>query len=211
MLKRNILQILISSMFSLFCYPTAHASKVSKEYIEDAIQYASQKADVPAELLRAICKIESNLNPHAFAFEDGGADNHSFGMCQVSRINAEKFLGKDANCEKDFRNLPRSYAACKYFGPKLNALAAAKYLRMQLDRYDGHAFKAAAAFNSGSLRVCSAKGWVTDKRGKRIQKCKPGDLLNRYYVQRVKKAITPAEDSQIRLADADFKVSSDRS
>jgi len=185
------------------------ALKASKAYIQEAITEAAQKAGIPEDFLRAICTTESDLRADAFVYNDGGNDNHAFGMCQVLRKTAEKYVGKDPKCNQDFRNLERSAKTCKLFGPKLNALVAARYLREQIDRYDGHLFKAAAAFNSGSLRVCSAKGWVTNVKGERLRRCKPGDLLNRYYVNKVKLLLSEASP-EIRdiLHLADFTINS---
>lgn len=185
--------------------------KVSKAYIEEAIVQAAQKAGVPVDLLRGICTIESNLIVDSFAHDDGGSGIHSYGICQISSLTAAKYLGKDKNCQQDFRGLEKSYKTCKYFGPKLNALAAARYLKTQLDRYDGHPFKAAAAYNSGSLRKCSSKGWVTNKKGERLQRCKPGDLLNRYYITRLTSVLSKTNlESSIELADANFKLTADK-
>lgn len=183
--------------------------KVSQTYIEEAIVQAAEQAGVPADLLRGICTIESNLTVDAFVHSDGGDDeNHAFGMCQVLYKTAVKYVGKDKNCQRDFRDLEKNYSTCKLFGPKVNALAAARYLKSQLDRYDGHHFKAAAAYNSGSIRHCSESGWLTNAKGERVVQCKPGDLLNRYYVTRLKSVLskTLADDSVIQLADADFKM-----
>jgi hypothetical protein len=184
--------------FSVFFYVSApvmaqkvgdiRSNVVPQEYIEMAITEAAQKATVPQELLRAICMTESNLQVQAFVFNDGGDQNHAYGMCQVLRKTSEKYVGKDKGCLRDFRDgsLVRNSRSCKLFGPKLNALSAAMYLKEQVVRYNGHFFKAAAAFNSGSLRRCSDKGWVSNARGERIYRCKPGDLLNRRYVERIK-------------------------
>ncbi len=203
---KNILKILTSLILATVFHPQAHA-KVSKEYIENAILQAAKKADVPVELLRAICSIESNFQVDAFVYGDGGDNNHAYGICQVLRKTAEKYVGKDKKCESDFRGQTKNFAACKLFGPKVNALAAAYYLKEQLNRYNGHMFKAAAAYNSGSLRKCSKTGWVINKKGEQVQKCKPGDLLNRYYVKRVQKVL--AKNSTVthkELAEADFKL-----
>lgn len=206
-------------MLTLSVMPSAYAKsaknakskKVSKAYIEEAIVHASQKTGVPADLLRAICTIESNLTVDAFVHDDGGNGNHAYGMCQVLRETAEKYVGKDKNCEQDFRNMERSYATCKLFGPKVNALAAAHYLKDQLKRYQGNLIKATAAFNSGSVKQCSKKGWVTNKQGKQIQKCKPGGLLNSYYVKRIEVVLTKAEsDMKHEFADVDLVFSANK-
>ncbi len=187
-------------------------NQVSKAYIESAIADAAKHAGIPEDLLRAICITESNLRADAFVYNDGGDDNHAFGICQVLRETAEKFVGKDAKCNRDFREIERTAKNCKLFGPRLNARAAALYLRGQIDRYNGHLFKATAAFNSGSLKVCSQKGWVSNVKGERLRRCIPGDLLNRYYVNKVKTLLSDAgPEIQKQLKDADFKVTANRS
>lgn len=162
---------------------------ISKEYKENAIREAAKKVGVPTELLHAICTTESNLDASAFVYADGGNNNHAYGMCQVLRETAEKFVGKDKRCERDFRGQKKAYSTCKLFGPKVNALAAAHYLKSQLDRYKDDKTKATAAYNSGSVKTCGKSGWITNKQGKRFHRCVPGDLLNRYYTDRVESVL----------------------
>lgn len=189
------------------------ATNPSQEYIDAAIIEASYRTDVPHELLRAICYIESNLTVEAFVHNDGGEENHAYGMCQVLRKTSEKYVGKDKGCLRDFRNssLKRNSRSCKLFGPKVNALSAAYYLKEQIVRYNGHVFKAAAAFNSGSLRQCNKNGWVTTVQGKKLYRCKPGDLLNRQYVNRVRTYLAlNSVDMKNHLHHADFTLTCHR-
>ncbi len=90
-------------IFSVFWSGSSLAHKVagrknhthSIEYIEKVIEKAAKKVGVPFEVLRAICKTESNLKTDAYVYSDGGGDNHAFGMCQVLRTTAEKYVGID--------------------------------------------------------------------------------------------------------------------
>lgn len=183
-----MLMLLIQSSFS-FAKSTRKLIKkpaVNTLALEQAIAQASKKVKVPFEVLRAICRTESNLKADAFVFNDGGEDNHAFGMCQVLRKTAEKYRVKDPGCSKNFsdRSLKRSYSQCKLFSPKVNALVAARYLRSQIDRYEGDVVKAVASYNAGSVVMCGKKGWV-HSNGKRIHPCQPNDIMNRYYIDRV--------------------------
>ncbi len=176
---------------------------------EEAIVWAANKVGVPYEILHAICHTESNLDLKAFVFNDGGEQNHAFGMCQVLRITGEKYIGKSPGCAQDFRSpdLKRSYENCKLFGPRMNALAAARYLKAQIERHGGHVFKAAAAYNTGSLRACDKRGWVFNVHGKKLYRCKPGGLLNARYVGKIKIFLADSYPaSQEYLHQADFKI-----
>ncbi len=166
------------------------AMAISSDYIENAIAEAAREFDVPHQILRAICMTESNLKATAFVFNDGGEENHAFGLCQVLRATAEKFGVKDEGCRRDFRDtsLTRSYKECKLFGVKTNALIAARYLRKKITLYRGDFFKAVASYNAGSVRTCPEDGW-SRWRGEKLHACVPGGLLNRYYIKRVNKFI----------------------
>lgn len=183
----NILKIFTLVVLFLYQVP---ALAVSKTYITKAIEEAAHKARVPKDLLLAICTIESNLKDDAYVFDDGGNNNHAYGICQVLGTTAAKYVGFDSKCNQDFRDMKKNHRTCKLFGPRVNALAAALYLRDQIKRYNGDLLMASAAYNSGSVRKCSKKGWVTNKHGDRIQPCRPGGLLNSYYVKRLKKVLS---------------------
>lgn len=161
---------------------------VGTQAVEQALVQAAKKGKVPYEVLRAICRTESNLKADAFVFNDGGENNHAFGMCQVLRKTAEKFRIKDAGCSRNFADpslkLKRTYNQCKLFSPRVNALIAARYLRSQIDRYQGDVVKAVASYNAGSVVMCGKKGWV-HSNGKRLYPCQQNDIMNRYYVDRV--------------------------
>lgn len=110
---------------------------------------AAAKAKVSPFLLMAVCYVESGHKNVINRYDNGSP---SFGVCQVKKGTAEM-----VGVKGDLMN------------PKLNALAAAKYLRLQLDRY-GNERHAIAAYNSGSL--------IIDKDGK---------IKNKKYVDKVLK------------------------
>jgi soluble lytic murein transglycosylase-like protein len=94
---------------------------------------AAQKVGVPAALLLAICSQESGLR-NVEAPHDNGSP--SYGLCQL-KLDTAKGLGYQG----DGKGL---------MNPETNASFAGKYLRYQLDRYNGDWCSATAAFNAGS-------------------------------------------------------------
>lgn len=180
-------------LFIVLMLTSSTASAISRKYIEEGINKASVKTGVPAILIKAICHAESKLKPSAYNHADGGGNAHALGMCQVLYRTAREHGLKDDKCLGDFRDTPKKYSECKLFGPHTNALYAAKYIKWQLDRYDGSWINAIAAYNSGSVKTCPSKGffyvYVWDKKLKGLKQykkeCTPGGLLNQYYVDRV--------------------------
>lgn len=161
-------------------------------YIEKSIKKAANKNKVPPSLLRAICSAESNLDPHAYRFGDGGEKNSAIGMCQILYNTARDYGFNDKRCAKSFKGLDKMskiYKTCKLFGPYTNAYYAAKYLKFQLDRYDNSWISAIAAYNTGSLRICETGKVKSSSTGEILYKCEKGGLLNQKYVDRVLKAL----------------------
>lgn len=184
-------------LISLSLVSNQARSEISDEYIDNSIVKAANKVDVPPILLRAICMAESNLVPHAYVHDDGGKANHAIGICQVLVRTAEEHGMSDQDCHDDYRE-PKSrrrYGVCDLFGPYTNAFYAAKYLKKQLNRYDGSWIAAIAAYNAGSLKTCSPKGYYlsyNSETGEYDRKvaCIPGAPINQKYVDRVLKAIS---------------------
>ena len=169
-------------------------STPSSGYIDKSIKKAAKKAGVPEVLLKAVCKAESLLDAKAFVKDDGdGSNNHAIGLCQVLVTTAETMGFKDERCHEDFtdRKSERRYKHCKLFGPYTNALYAARYLKTKLDKYNGSWINAIAAYNAGSVRICSSNGFYystrkgIDKTEKYKVQCIPGELINRKHVDRV--------------------------
>lgn len=98
-----------------------------------AIQTAAQANGLSPEFLEAVARTESNLDPHAVS--PAGA----IGVMQLMPATAAA-LGVD----------PRD--------PDQNIMGGARYLRAQLDRFDGDIDLALAAYNAGSGRVTRAGG-----------------------------------------------------
>ena len=126
---------------------------------------AAKAAKVSGALLLAICTQETNLT-NVTVYHDGGSP--SIGICQMKASTAEMlgFKGK----------------ADDLINPYVNAKWAAKYLKYQLDRYDGNWCQATAAYNAG-----------TYNESKKL----PGHPRNLKYVRRVQKLID--EELQINL------------
>ena len=100
------------------------------------ITAAAKAAKVSAVLLYAICAHESNDFMYDYTLYDAGSP--SFGVCQLKKDTA-LLLGWKGSDEMELRN------------PYVNTTLAAKYLRYQLDRYNGNYCKAVAAYNAGSF------------------------------------------------------------
>ncbi len=108
---------------------------------------------VPGSLLLAICTHESNLKNVAVLHDNGSP---SYGLCQIKEetaksvgfsgvatgplIKSDEIVGTRAPADKG-KGL---------MDPSTNIKYAARYLKMQLERYDGDWCKATAAYNSGT-------------------------------------------------------------
>lgn len=118
----------------LILIPLPVHSALVPDNVEEAINTASHIWDLPHNLLKAICTVESNLNPKAVNIIDGGTPSH--GLCQLKTKTA-KFMGFTGR-------------VAGLYNPYINAFFAARYLRHQLDRYDNDIIKAISAYNRGS-------------------------------------------------------------
>lgn len=108
---------------------------------------ATQTFQLPPGLLSSLCYVETHHNPNAVVMNDGGSPSR--GVCQV-KYNTAVGLG--------FKGSPKELQT-----PVTNVYYAGKYLRYQLDRYNGDIRKAVAAYNAGSHRV-NAKGVTKNKK-----------------------------------------------
>ena len=102
----------------------------------DEIAKAAFEAQIPFQLLYAVCKVESNHNPKALNRDDGVGD--SIGFCQI-KVATAKLVDKTATREK-------------LLNVDYNLKMSALYLRYQLDRYESDLRKAVCAYNAGSYR-----------------------------------------------------------
>lgn len=97
-------------------------------------------------ILISICGVESDFRPNIVNIDDGGLDNHSFGLCQVSYRTAIELLGMKPNsfCTKRIE-----LGKCPLFKPEINLFYAQKYFEYQLKRYNYSVVKAVSAYNAG--------------------------------------------------------------
>lgn len=95
------------------------------ESMDDIFEEAASAYDISADLLKAVAKAESNFNPGA-----------------VSRAGAVGVM----------QLMPGTASALGVTNPydaRQNIMGGAKYLKTQLDRYDGNVSLALAAYNAG--------------------------------------------------------------
>lgn len=97
--------------------------------LDDIFRKASQKYNVPIELLKAVAKAESNFNPNAVS--KAGAQ----GIMQLMPATA------------------RELGVVNSFDPVQNIMGGAKYLSGLLKKFNGDISLALAAYNAGSGNV----------------------------------------------------------
>lgn len=194
------MEIMVRILFliSIFLF-SVNAQAVGQDYIDKAFKDISVEIGVSESLLRAICWVETGHRPHLYRHADAGLNNHAFGICQVLYRTAKDMGLKDDKCENDFNEhsvQDRTYDNCQLFGPRTNIRYAAKYLKSRLEKYEGDEFKAIAAYNSGSYKICR-DGWLyigevqldgTYQRVK-FKRCVKGGPINLYYVGSVLNAL----------------------
>lgn len=101
------------------------------------ILLAAKSVGVPGQLLFAICAHESGDFKWNYVHSDHGSP--SIGMCMVKE-NTARFLGFKGKADELLDN-------------KTNFHWAAKYLKYQLERYNGDYCKAVGAYNAGKYIV----------------------------------------------------------
>ncbi len=110
------------------------AVNLSAGDLDSIFEAASKRYNVPANLLKAVAKVESNFNPNATS--RCGA----MGVMQLMPRTA-KWLGvNDA------------------YNAQENIMGGAKYLSQLLRQFDGDTARALAAYNAGPGRVSKAGG-----------------------------------------------------
>lgn len=102
---------------------------------DNIIQEAAERHNVPANLLRAMMKQESEGNPNATSHKGAG------GLMQLMPETAAEVARKHGM--KDFDR----------YNPRDNIMAGAAYMRQQLSKYKGDINLALAAYNAGSGNV----------------------------------------------------------
>lgn len=99
----------------------------------DIVQKASGLSGLPAELIHAVVKNESNYNPRAVSPK--GAQ----GLMQLMPDTAKELSVKDP------------------FSPEDNILGGSRYLKTLVDRFGGNVVKALAAYNAGPQALPNGK------------------------------------------------------
>lgn len=107
---------------------------ITESATERALRTAAEEVSIPPRFLRAVCMVESNLDPQAYNGQDGHGG--SYGLCQIKFITAVRFGYQGP--------------AMGLLNPEVNAILAARYLKHQLLRYHGNWVRAIAAYNAGS-------------------------------------------------------------
>lgn len=125
-MKYLILTLLISSNLS--------AEVTNDSTVERALKTAANANNVPYRLLKAICKVESNLNPKALNPDDYGSP--SYGLCQIKETTARL-----VHYRGPIRGL---------FNPYINANISARYLHKHLTKCNNDWVRAASAYNAGT-------------------------------------------------------------
>jgi soluble lytic murein transglycosylase-like protein len=125
------------SLFVVILLFHSCASAAERSY-EAEFKYAAMSSKVDAQLLRAICYVESSFKVRAVHYKDGGDNRPSYGICQLKESTA-----RDMGFEGRIKDLRK---------PEINIKYAAEYLAFQLERYDNDIGKALTAYNRGSFK-----------------------------------------------------------
>ncbi|MCX8147255.1 MAG: lytic transglycosylase domain-containing protein, partial [Candidatus Woesearchaeota archaeon] len=179
--------------------------EVSGKEIEGYIKEASKAYGIPENLIKAHITAESNFNPRAVAIGCGAAgliqlmpgtakqlglktfNNYDFVTCNAGKT--EELLNFMAG-----KSLKEIALVDERFDPKKNIMAGEKYLKQQIDKFNGDIELGLAAYNAGpgavNKRCCSDGSCV------KFAECKsrlPQETQN--YVEKI-----------MRLSGEDIKV-----
>lgn len=113
----------------------------------DAIIWAADKAEVPRELVLAVCWGESNFRTKGVTHIDGDTLSHS--ICQVKLNSA---LWMDKMYKHRVKATPQ-----RLENLHVNAFYAAKLLKYQLTRYNDNWSLAVDAYNKGTAKSHNSK------------------------------------------------------
>ncbi|MBL5766802.1 lytic transglycosylase domain-containing protein [Heyndrickxia sporothermodurans] len=110
-------------------FPTNQKPINAPKDLDSIIQKASEKYNIPKELIKSVIQHESSFNANAVS--KSGAS----GLMQLMPSTA------------------KSLGVTNVFDPEQNIFAGSKYLKNMLDRYDGDINLALAAYNAGPGNV----------------------------------------------------------
>ena len=161
-----------------------------KQILDNAFTEVANEVEVPVALLRAICWAESAHDPLAYAHGDGRGTNHAFGICQVLHSTARSLGLDDPGCYRDFSDRRRrTREGCQLFDLRTGILYGARYLKYHLETQGGNQERAIAAYNAGSVRICTSGVVRRASDGEVLWTCAVGDILNRAYINKVQTAL----------------------
>lgn len=118
--------------------PEQSARSPTQLDFQDHVQAASRQTGVPAALINAVIRVESNFNPRAVS------PKGALGLMQLMPQTGRRFGARD---------LVR---------PEDNVMAGSRYLRYLLDLFDQDLELALAAYNSGENNVIRAGRRIPD-------------------------------------------------
>ncbi len=131
---------LFMAVLALLILPAHASTRAEFERQADAL---SRKYALPAGMLKAVCRIESNWQAAAI-----GDDGRSIGLCQIQIDTALALYGK--GWQRDKPEVERHANMRKILlNPSVNMTLAAILLRRYLDRFDGDETIAILAYNGG--------------------------------------------------------------
>jgi len=171
-MNRNRMSKLEAVIFTIAIVATlSFCAKSNAGSFDLFFQKSAGENRVSAELLTAICWVESKHNPYAFNKSDplGGA----VGICQLLVPTASWIMKRPIN-------------KLQLFVPKTNIEAAAKYLAYQVRRYRKKGYiSAISAYNAGHLMKYKVDKVRKGSNGKDIVWCKAYTICNIRYVNKV--------------------------
>lgn len=125
--------------FIIFLLTTPIVALANRAAVISTINHAADQVGVSRELLVSICGVETSYNPQIRPHKDGSSLSH--GLCQVKEETA-LFM------DQVYKHKMGATVA-RLQNPYISAFYAAKYLKYQLNRYDGNVAKAVTAYNKG--------------------------------------------------------------
>jgi len=104
-----------------------------------------QEYNLPDNLLKAICSVESDFREHVVVYNDGGKGDNGYGLCQI-QYGTALHMGM----HNDTRCLGRVSRYCALLRAEVNLKYSAKYIAFQLERYKGDIHKVISSYNAGT-------------------------------------------------------------